>query len=81
MHSTPPKKTSSPRGRTLPVVTLALASYSKSPGDVLNSATTAATRQLFGNLVEKDASHQTEGLIGMLLPNAEWEPFKAEGPG
>jgi hypothetical protein len=58
------------------VVLLALAACSKSPGEALYAATTAATRPLMQNLVEKDASHEVDGLIALVANKPECEVYK-----
>ena len=42
------------------------AGCSKSPGDRVFDAATGVTSKLFANLVEKDASRETGGLIAKL---------------
>jgi hypothetical protein len=56
--------------RTLPIVTVLaaglLASCSKSPIDTTVNAANAVAAKLMAPLVQKDASHQVEGLIRTL---------------
>ena len=55
---------------------LTLAACSKSPGEALYAATTAATRPLMQNLVEKDASHEVDGLIALIANKPQCEAYK-----
>jgi hypothetical protein len=57
-------------------ISLTLAACSKSPGETIYAATTAATRPLMQNLVEKDASHEVNGLIALIANKPECEVYK-----
>ncbi len=58
------------------VAPLVLIACSKSPGEAIYAATTAATRPLMQNLVEKDASHEVDGLIALVANKPECEVYK-----
>lgn len=58
------------------VVPLAVTACSKSPGEALYAATTAAIRPLMQNLVEKDASHEVDGLIALIANKPECKVYK-----
>jgi hypothetical protein len=52
-----------------------LASCSKSPVDSTIEAANGVSRHLMSNLVEKDASHQTEGLIRNLQQRPDCQRY------
>jgi hypothetical protein len=54
----------------------AAAGCSKSPGERVYEKATAATSKLFGNLVEKDASRETDGLIAKLKTGPECDVYR-----
>jgi hypothetical protein len=54
----------------------AAAGCSKSPGERVYDAATAVTSKLFGNLIEKDASRETGGLIAKLKTGPECNVYR-----
>jgi hypothetical protein len=60
----------------LAVSLLAAVGCSKSPGDRVFDAATGVTSKLFANLVEKDASRETGGLIAKLKTGPECDVYR-----
>jgi hypothetical protein len=65
------------RAIMLAVSLSAAAGCSKSPGERVYDAATAATSKLFASLVEKDASRETGGLIAKLKTGPECDVYRS----
>jgi hypothetical protein len=63
-------------GIMLAVFLSSAAGCSKSPGDQVFDAATGVTSKLFANLVEKDASRETGGLIAKLKTGPDCDVYR-----